>query len=128
MVRKANDLLRKEYALWCAAKNAGSPGQWTSKSKWAEAHGIDRTTLYAWEKEPEHLQYQKDSINGLIPDDDFTQIIAIQRQKALEGNTAAANFVAKFKGYLDKPDKPAGADDLDGMSLEELIALRRSLE
>jgi len=129
MAGVSNPSLRREYALWLAAKRAGNPGKWTTKKAWAEAHHTDRGTLYDWEKAPEHKQFMDDAVNGLVNDDDFTTIILIQKRKALEGNTAAANFVAKFKGYLEAPkEKSVSADDFAGMSLAELMALRATME
>lgn len=128
MPRQTDTLLKKEYATWLAAKAAGDPGRWPTKAAWAEAHKLDVKTLYRWDKDPECRRMKLDAMDSLIPDETVTRIIALQTQKALEGNTAAANFVMKFKGFGLDDKAHTVIPDLARMSLAELMALKEQVD
>jgi len=127
----ANEVIRDLYAEWLNYPNSDARvarGLPRTRGCFAIKHGINRATLWRWEKDFEFQRERLQSIQNLVSPDDWKTIMLAQKQNAINGNLNAAKWLAEQlqispQSAFDNPDpEKEDEQELAGMSEEELEA------
>lgn len=119
------DALREDYARWLRFPNAtarAAAGEPTSKNEWAKKFGVNRTTIWRWEQDPEFKKMVYDQNLKLLTTDDVHKIINALKGKAFSGNVQAAKMLLEWSGLKDAivEDDSQTSVDISNLTDEEL--------